>query len=235
VGGTALYLSCDKILDKARLIAGHQLEADPSDLDFEGGRYSVRGSPDRGMTIQEVAFAAFTAHNLPGDMEPGLDATTVWDPPNFTFPFGAHVAVVEVDSETGKVTLQRYVAVDDCGNVINPMIVDGQVHGGIAQGAAQALFEEVLYDDAGNLLTGTLVDYALPTAMELPSYETDRTTTPSPTNPMGVKGVGEAGTIASTPAVVNAVVDALSHRGVRHMDMPCTPLRVWNVLKEAAS
>jgi carbon-monoxide dehydrogenase large subunit len=233
VGGTAVWLSCDKIIDKAKLIAAHQLEVDASDLDFQPPRFSVKGSPDRGVTIQEIAFAAFTAHNLPEGMEPNLDATTVWDPPNFTFPFGAHVAVVEVDSETGKVTLTRYVAVDDCGNVINPMIVDGQVHGGIAQGAAQALFEEVIYDSSGNLLTGTLVDYAIPTAMELPNYDTDRTVTPSPTNPMGVKGVGEAGTIASTPAVVNAVVDALSHLGVRHIDMPCTPVRVWTQIQEA--
>ena len=233
VGGTAVYLSCDKIVEKARQIAAHHLEANPDDLEFAGGRFSVRGSPDKGITIQEVAFAAFTAHNLPPGLEPSLDEVTVWDPPNFTFPFGAHIAVVEIDSETGKVTLLRYVAVDDCGNVVNPMIVDGQVHGGIAHGVAQALLEEVVYDADGNLLTSTLVDYMIPGAPELPMFDTDRTVTPSPTNPMGVKGVGEAGTIGSSPAIVNAVVDALSHLGVRHIDMPTTPMRVWEVLAAA--
>ena len=220
-------------LDKARTIAGHQLEVSEEDLDYDGGRFAVKGSADRGMTVKEAALAAWTAHNLPDGLEPGLEATYVYDPPNFSWPAGAHAAVVEVDTETGEVDFLRYVAVDDVGAVINPTIVDGQIHGGIAQGVAQALWEEAVYDEDGNLLTGSLLNYLVPTAAELPSFELDRTTTPSPTNPLGVKGVGETGTIASPAAVMNAVVDAVAHLGVETIEMPATPERVWRALQEA--
>ena len=228
VGGTALYHSLGKVKDKARKIVAHQLEIDPADLEFKEGRFSVKGSPDRGMSIAEVIGAAWTADNLPEGVEPGLEETTYFDPPNFTFPFGCHVCVVEVDRETGKVSIERYLAVDDCGRVINPMIVDGQVQGGVAQSIGQALFEETVYDEDGQLLTGNLVDYMIPTAVEIPPIETARTETLSPTNPLGVKGVGEAGTIAATAAVVNAVCDALD---VDHLDMPLQPERVWKALQ----
>jgi aerobic carbon-monoxide dehydrogenase large subunit len=233
VGGVALYHATGKIVEKARAIVAHQLEVADEDLEYENGRFSVKGSPDQGMTVAETAFVAWAAHNLPDGMDPGLEATYVYDPPNFSWPAGCHIAVVEVDTETGDVALDRYVAVDDVGNVINPMIVDGQVHGGIAQGVAQALWEEAVYDEDGNLVTGSLLNYLVPSAAELPSYELDRTVTPSPTNPLGVKGVGETGTIASTPAVVNAVLDALSHLGVTDIDMPTTPERVWRTIQEA--
>jgi len=233
VGGTAVYLAAERVLEKARLIAAHQLEAAPEDLEYEGGAFKVRGSPHKSVPLGVIAFEAFTAHDLPEGVEPTLEASVSWDPPNFTFPFGTHVAVVDVDGETGRVELVRYVAVDDCGNQVNPLIVEGQVHGGIAQGVAQALWEEAAYDPEGNLLTTTLADYLVPAATELPSFVLGRTVTPSPTNPMGVKGVGEAGTIAATPAVVNAVVDALSHLGVRGIEMPVTPERVWRALSDA--
>lgn len=233
VGGTAVHLATQRVLDKARAIAAHQLEAAEEDLEYQGGAFRVKGSPEREMALAQVAFEAFTAHNLPDDMEPGLEAQLTWDPPNFTFPFGTHVAVVEVDPDTGRVELARYVAVDDCGNQVNPLIVEGQVHGGIAQGAAQALWEEAVYDEAGNLLTTTLADYLVPSAAELPSFSLGRTVTPSPSNPLGVKGVGEAGTIAATPAVMNAVVDALSPYGVSDLDMPATPERVWRAMAQA--
>ena len=232
VGGTAVYVATERVIDKARLIAAHQLEAAEDDLEFVGGQFNVRGSPDRAMPLAAVAFEAFTAHNLPDGMEPNLEASTVFDPPNFTFPFGTHIAVVDVDTETGQVKLQRYAAVDDCGNQINPMIVEGQIHGGIVQGVAQALWEEATYDDDGNLVSASLVDYLVPSAAEVPSFETGYTVTPSPTNPMGVKGIGEAGTIASTPAVINAICDALSPYGIRDIAMPASPQRVWEALKE---
>jgi carbon-monoxide dehydrogenase large subunit len=232
VGGVALYHAADKVIDKARAIVAHQLEASEDDLEYAAGRFSVTGSPDRGMTVPEAAFAAWTAHNLPDGMEPGLEATHVYDPPNFSWPGGAHVAVVEVDTETGAADLVRYVAVDDVGTVINPMIVDGQVHGGIAQGVAQALFEEAVYDEDGNLVTGSMLTYLVPSAAELPSFELDRTETPSPTNPLGVKGVGETGAIASPAAVMNAVVDALRPWGVEDVQMPATPERVWRAIEE---
>jgi carbon-monoxide dehydrogenase large subunit len=219
------------VIDKARAIVAHQLEAAEDDLEYAEGRFSVKGSPEQGMTVTEAAFAAWTAHNLPDGMEPGLEATYVYDPPNFSWPSGAHLAVVEVDTETGAADLVRYVAVDDVGMVINPMIVDGQVHGGIAQGVAQALFEEAVYDEDGNLVTGSLVNYLVPSAAELPSFEVERTETPSPTNPLGVKGVGETGTIASPAAVMNAVVDALAPFGVKDIQMPATPERVWRAIE----
>jgi carbon-monoxide dehydrogenase large subunit len=233
VGGVALHFACDRVREKGKKLAAHLLEVAPEDIEFAAGTYSVKGVPDKKKTIQELAFAAWTAHSLPEGMEPGFEATYVYDPPNFTFPFGAHACVVEVDTETGAVEITRYVAVDDCGNVINPMIVDGQVHGGIAQGIAQALYEEAIYDENGNLTTSSMVNYLVPSATELPNYELDRTVTPSPTNPMGVKGIGEAGTIASTPAVINAVVDALSHLGVTNVEMPASPERVWRAIEQA--
>ncbi len=233
VGGVALHYACGRVVEKAKTIAAHLLEVAPEDLEFEAGVFSVRGAPDKAKTIQEIALAAWTAHSLPEGAEPGLEATYVYDPPNFTFPFGTHICVVEVDTETGKVEIVRYVAVDDCGNVINPIIVDGQVHGGIAQGIAQALYEEAVYDDGGNLLTSSMMNYLVPAATEIPSFELDRTLTPSPTNPMGVKGIGEAGTIAATPAVMNAVVDALSHLGVRQVELPASPENVWKAIRNA--
>jgi len=234
VGGSAIWNSVDKIIAKGRKIAAHLLEADVDDVIFEDSRFSIKGSPDSKLELAEVSMMAYLAHNYPEDLEPGLMATTFYDPANFTYPFGAHVAMIEVDQETGQVKLQRYVAVDDVGNVINPMIVDGQIHGGVAQGIGQALWEEAVFDDGGQLLTGTLMDYALPRAHNLVSYELDRTTTPCPHNPLGVKGVGEAGAIASPPAVVNAVVDALKPYGVRHLDMPLTPEKVWNAMSSGS-
>ena len=233
VGGVALYHASEKVVDKARKIAAHQLEVSEDDLEYEAGRFSVKGSPDKGLHVKETAFLAWSAHNLPDGMEPGLEATYVYDPPNFSWPSGCHIAVVEVDTETGDVQLDRYVAVDDVGTVINPMIVDGQVHGGIAQGVAQALWEEAVYDENGQLLNSSMLNYLVPSAAELPSFELDRTETPSPTNPLGVKGVGETGTIASTPAVVNAVLDALEPYGVTDIDMPTSPERVWRAIQEA--
>jgi carbon-monoxide dehydrogenase large subunit len=235
VGGVALWHASQKIVEKAREIVAHQLEVSTDDLEFEGGTFSVKGSPDRAMTIQEVAFQAHAAHNLPDGMEPGLEATAVYDPPNFSWPGGAHAAVVEVDTETGDTRLVRYVAVDDVGTPVNPMIIEGQVHGGVAQSVAAALYEEGVYDDDGNLLTTTMTTYLVPSAAELPSFETDRVEAPSPTNPLGVKGVGETGTIAATPAVVNAVLDALSHLGVTDIQMPATPERVWRAIQEVRS
>ncbi len=231
VGAIAVYNSLQRIKEKARQIGAHLLEADPGDVVYEDGKVFVKGSPDRAKTIQEIAGAAALAYNLPQGMEPFLDDTAYYDPPNCTFPFGAHIAVVEVDPKTGSVQLQRYIAVDDVGKVINPMIVDGQVHGGIAQGVAQALWEQAVYDENGQLLSGTMMDYAVPKADFFPRFELARTETLSPVNPLGVKGAGETGTIASTPAVVNAVIDALSPLGIRHLDMPLTPERVWRAIQ----
>ncbi len=233
VGGSAIVKCLDKIKEKGRRIAAHLLEAGEQDLVYDRGAWSVKGAPDRKKTWSEVALMAYLAHNLPAGMEPGLEATSFYDPSNFTFPFGAHVAVVEVDPESGAVKLLRYVAVDDVGRVINPMIVDGMVHGGIAQGVGQALWEHGVYSDDGQLLSATMMDYALPKADQLPSYETDRTVTPSPVNPLGVKGAGETGTIASTPTVANAVIDALRPFGVTHIDMPLTPAKIWKAVAAA--
>jgi aerobic carbon-monoxide dehydrogenase large subunit len=233
VGGVAVGMASDAVLAKARLIAAHQLECAEDDLDLVDGSLQVRGTPTKAMTLQEIAFEAFTAHNLPDGMEPNLQGQVTYDPPNFVFPFGTHVAVVEVDEETGLVTLVDYAAVDDCGNQVNPMIVEGQVHGGIVQGAAQALWEEAVYDADGNLRNATLVDYCVPSAAEVPNFKLDHTVTPSPTNPLGVKGIGEAGTIVSTPTVMNAIVDALGPLGVTDVVMPATPERVWNAIQAA--
>ena len=233
VGGTALYLSLQKVKEKGRKIAAHQLEAAPEDVEFANGTYSVKGSPGKAKSFGEVALAAYLAHNIPADMEPGLDTTSFFNPSNFVYPFGTHVAVVEVDAETGAVALTRYIAVDDFGNVINPMIVDGQLHGGIAQGVAQALWEHGAYDSSGQLLAGSFMTYAMPKAAGLPMYETDRTVTPSPVNPLGMKGAGEAGTIASTAATANAVIDALAPFGITHLDMPLTPAKIWGAIQQA--
>src|SRR5271166_4595997 len=234
VGGLALVGACDKVVAKAKIIAAAMLEASADDLEFAAGRFSVKGDPDASKTIQEIALATFAAHALPDGVEPSLDSDATYDPDNFSFPHGTHLCAVEVDTETGFVKIRSYVAVDDVGVVVNPMIVEGQVHGGIAQGIAQALYEEGVYDDSGNLLTTTLADYLVPSAADLPSYQTDRTQTPS-SNRLGVKGVGEAGTIASTPAVVNSIVDALRPFGIRDITMPCTPERVWRAIDTASS
>ena len=233
VGAVAVYNSLQKIKAKARRIAAHMLEADVEDVVLEGGKAFVKGSPETAKTIQDIAGAAALAYDLPEGEEPFLDDTTYYDPPNCTFPFGTHIAVVEIDAETGEVSLERYVAVDDVGKVINPMIVDGQVHGGIAQGIAQALWEGAVYDENGQLQTPSLNEYAVPKADFFPPFEVERTETPTDVNPLGVKGAGETGTIASTPAVVNAVVDALAPLGIKHLDMPLTPERVWRAMQQA--
>jgi carbon-monoxide dehydrogenase large subunit len=234
VGGYAVQSACDKVVAKARKVAAHLLEASEDDLEFEGGTFSVRGSPDATKSIQDISLAVFAAHDYPEDMEPSLDSDATVDPENFSYPHGTHLCATEVDTETGQVTIRRYVAVDDIGKVINPQIVEGQVHGGLAQGIAQALFEEAVYDSDGNLKTGSLLDYYVPSAADLPTFITDRTETPATTNPLGVKGVGEAGTIASTPAVINAVVDALRPMGVDDVPLPASPMNVWRAIQAAS-
>ena len=235
VGGAAVWHASEKIIDKARAIVAHQLEVSADDLEYDDGTFRVKGSPDKEMTVKAAAWAAWTAHDLPDGMEPGLDATATFDPVNFSWPAGAHAAVVEVDMETGDTRLVRYVAIDDVGTVVNPLIVEGQVHGGITQGIAAALYEEAIYDEDGNLLNGTLAMYLMPSAAELPSYELDRTESKAADHPFGAKGVGETGTIAAAPAVINAVVDALAHLGVTDIQMPATPERVWRAIEEARS
>jgi carbon-monoxide dehydrogenase large subunit len=233
VGMTAAIKAAGKIKEKARRYAAHMLEASPEDIEIDGANYRVKGSPDKVKTIQEIAFALDLAFDAPEGMEPYLDETAYHDTPNCTWPFGTHIAVVEIDEETGVVDLVRYIAVDDVGNKINPLIVDGQLHGGIAQGVGQALWEGAIYGEDGQLLTGSMLDYPLPKASKLPTFELDETVTPSPVNPIGVKGVGEAGAIASTAAVANAVIDALSPLGIRHLDMPYTPQTVWSAIQSA--
>jgi aerobic carbon-monoxide dehydrogenase large subunit len=233
VGMTAAVKAAGKVREKARKYAAHMLEASPEDIEVVGAEYRVKGSPDKKKTIQEIAFALDLAFDAPEGMEPYLDETAYYDTPNCTWPFGTHIAVVEIDEETGTVDLVRYIAVDDVGKKINPMIVDGQLHGGIAQGVGQALWEGAVYGEDGQLLTGSMLDYALPRASWLPNFELDETVTPSPVNPIGVKGVGEAGAIASTAAVANAVVDALSPFGIRHLDMPYTAQTVWRAIQSA--
>jgi carbon-monoxide dehydrogenase large subunit len=232
VGGIAIVKAAEKVVAKAKKIAAHLLEASEDDLEFANGTFTVRGT-DKGKAIQEIAFAAFMAHDYPADMEPSLDSDAIYDPENFSFPHGTHLAAVEIDTETGQVHLRKYVCVDDVGTVVNPLIVEGQVHGGLAQGIAQALFEEANYDEQGTLVTGTFVDYTLPSAADLPNFDTAVVSTPSTSNPLGVKGVGEAGTIASTPAIVNAVLDAVRHLGVTDIEMPTTSQRVWRAIQAA--
>ncbi|MDX6683675.1 MAG: aerobic carbon-monoxide dehydrogenase large subunit [Solirubrobacteraceae bacterium] len=234
IGGVAAAHAAEKLAEKCKAIVAFNLEASVDDIEVIAGKFALAGDPDQGMTLAEVAGCAYIdASAMPEGMELGLEQTLIYDPSNFVFPFGAHVCVVDIDAATGKVDVVRWIAVDDCGPAINPMLIDGQVHGGVAHGIGQALYEQVVYDDRGQLVTGTFMDYALPTAGEIPSFETDRTETPSPSNSLGVKGIGEAGTIAATPAIVNAVVDALRHEGVSYVDMPLTPLRVWQALEEA--
>jgi len=232
VGGTAVYMAIQKLKAKASKLAAHLLQVDPGTVSFSDGKFTSSAAPGKQTSLQEVALAAHLAKSIPEDMEPGLSATSFYEPKNFTFPFGTHIAVVEIDRETGEIDFQRYVAVDDCGKQINPMLVHGQVHGGIVQSIGQALYEEVVYDDSGQLVTGTLMDYALPKAAMIPHLELDSTETPSPVNPLGAKGVGEAGTIGATPAIVAAVVDALSVFGVRHLDMPAKPEAIWQIIKK---
>ena len=233
VGGVAIALACDKVIEKAKLIAAHQLECAVEDLQFASGTFSVKGSPDRALPLAAIAFGAFTAHNLPEGCEPNLEAQVSYDPPNFSWPFGTHMCVVEVDTETGAVKILKYIAVDDCGNQINPLIVEGQVHGGVVQGIAQALFEEAVYDSDGNLKTSTLAEYLVPAASDVPAITTGHTITPSPTNQLGVKGIGEAGTIGAAPTVMTAIIDALSTLGVTSMAMPASPQTVWKTIQEA--
>ncbi len=233
VGGQAIKLAGDRLVEKAKLIAAHQLEVSAEDLEFRAGTYSVKGDPEKSTTIQTVAFEAFSAHNLPDGMEPMLGAEATVDPADFSFPHGTHLAAMEVDTETGQVRLRTYVAVDDCGVQINPLIVEGQVHGGVAQGIAQALFEGAVYDADGNLLTASMADYLLPSAADLPSFITDRRETPSTTHPLGTKGIGEAGAIASTPAIINGIIDALRPLGVSEIEMPASPQTVWRAIQAA--
>jgi carbon-monoxide dehydrogenase large subunit len=230
VGGAATAMAARKIRDKARKLAAHLLEASEDDLEWTNGKFSVKGSPDRFKTIQEIAFAAYTNH--PQGMEAGLEAVDYYDPPNLTFPFGSYICVVDIDKATGVVKVRRFVAVDDCGNIINPMIVDGQIHGGLTMGLAPALYESITYDENGNNLAGTFMDYLLPTAVETPAWETAKTVTPSPHHPLGAKGVGESATVGAPPAIANAVVDALWHLGVRNIDIPITPQKVWKILHD---
>jgi carbon-monoxide dehydrogenase large subunit len=232
VGGAALANAVKKIKDKAKLLAAHLIEAAPEDIEYEDGKFFVKGAPSRAKTIQDIALMANVAWNMPAGMEAGLEATAFYDPPNFVYPFGAHVAVVEVDRETGKVEMKKYVAVDDCGPQINPVIVEGQVHGGVVQGIGQALWEGAVYDEGGQLITGSLLDYAIPRADVLPDIDVLSTVTRSPHHPLGVKGIGEAGTIASTAAVYNAVIDALEPFGVDNLTMPLTPERVWRAMNK---
>src|SRR5499433_3316873 len=246
VGGTAVHVAMQKVKEKATKLAAHMLGAEPASVAFTEGRFTVQAAKAaaggvttkadgdvKSISFPEVALAAHLARGIPEDFEPGLSAQYFFEPKNFTFPFGTHIVEVEIDRETGEIKFLKYVAVDDCGNVINPMLVDGQVHGGIVQSIGQALYEEVVYDEQGQLVTGELMDYALPKAAQVPWFETDRTETPSPVNPLGIKGVGEAGTIGSTPAIVNAIVDALSPLGVRHLDMPIKPENVWRIIHQA--
>ncbi len=230
VAGAAAAMAARKVRDKARKIAAHLLEVSEEDLVWEPGKFSVKGAPEKTKTIQEIALAAYTNH--PQGMEAGLEAVNYYDPPNLTFPFGSYVCVVDIDKGTGEVKIRRFVSIDDCGNIINPMVVQGQIHGGLTMGMAPALLEEISYDEKGNVQGGSFMDYLVPTAMETPKWETDHTVTPSPHHPLGAKGVGESATVGAPPAIVNAVVDALSHLGVKHIDIPVTPEKVWRILKD---
>jgi len=231
VSGAATAIVARKVRERARIVAAAMLEADPADLEWEPGRWFVRGDPDQGRTIGQIAMAAYSSLELPEGVEGQLDASCVYNPPNLTYPFGAYICVVDVDPGTGKVEVRRFVAVDDCGVRINPMIVEGQVHGGLADGIGMALMENIVFDADGNCLGGSFMDYLLPTSLECPSWELGATVTPSPHHPIGAKGVGESATVGSPPAVVNAVIDALRPYGVRHADMPLTPAQVWRAIQ----
>jgi carbon-monoxide dehydrogenase large subunit len=228
--GAAAAKAAQKIREKARKIAAYLLEVREEDLEWDINKFYVKGAPQKSKTIQEIAFAAYTNH--PQGMEAGFEAVSYYDPPNLTFPFGSYICVVDIDKGTGEVKIRRFVAVDDCGNIINPMIVEGQIHGGLTMGLAPALYEEIKYDEDGNCISGSFMDYLLPTAVETPHWETGKTTTPSPHHPIGAKGVGESATVGAPPAIVNAVVDALSHLGVTHIEIPITPPKVWQILKD---
>jgi carbon-monoxide dehydrogenase large subunit len=234
VGGIAVIKAAEKVVAKAKPIAAHLLECAEDDLEFADGKFTVKGT-DTSTGIGDIALAVFAAHNLPDGIEPSLDSDATFDPENFSFPHGTHLCAAEVDTETGRIKLRSYVCVDDVGVAVNPLIVEGQVHGGLAQGIAQALFEGTEHDDSGTLTTGTFADYLLPSAADLPSFTTDRTETPATSNPLGAKGVGEAGTIASTPAVVNAVIDAVRQFGVNDIEMPLTPMRVWHAIQHGTT
>jgi len=228
--GAAAAVAARKLRDKARKIAAYLLEVSEDDLEWEPGKFFVKGAPQKAKTIQELVFAAYTNH--PPGMEAGFEATHYYDPPNLTFPSGAYICVVDIDKETGGIHVRRFVAIDDCGNIINPMVVQGQVHGGLTQGIAPAMYEELIYDEAGNILNGTLMDYLVPTAIESPKWETGHTVTPSPHHPIGAKGVGESPTVGSPPAIANAIIDALTPYGITHLDIPITPFKVWKALKD---
>jgi len=233
IGGTAIVMCIEKILAKATRLAAHILGTKPKNILFRDGKFSVRGSPKKAITIQKLAEESFVAKNLPKNFEPGMEASSFFEPPNCTYPFGTHIVAVELDRDTGDVKIVKYVAVDDCGRQINPLLVEGQVQGGIAHSLGQALMERCVYDENGQLLTGELMDYAIPRARDIPEYLMDYTMTPSPSNPLGVKGIGEAGTIGATPAIANAVIDALSPLGVKHLDLPFTPEKVWRAIAGA--
>jgi carbon-monoxide dehydrogenase large subunit len=235
IGGTAILMCIDKIIAKATKLAAHLLGAKPKNIVFRAGKFSVKGSPKKSLGWPELAAESYVAKNLPRDFEPGLEASSFFEPPNCTYPFGTHIVVVEIDRDTGAVKIVKYVAVDDCGPQINPLLVEGQVQGGIAHSLGQAFFESAVYDENGQLLTGEFMDYPLARAKDIPEYIMDSTVTPSPSNPMGIKGVGEAGTIGATPAIANAVIDALSPFGVRHLDLPLTPEKVWRAIAQARS
>jgi carbon-monoxide dehydrogenase large subunit len=233
LGGSAAYLAAQQVLEKARLIAAHALEADPEDVEYRDGTFSVRGVPDRSISWERVTRLAYVMEGPPGGIEPGLEATRFFNPGRRNVPFGVHLAMVEVDRDTGEVTVLRYLAVDDSGRLVNPLLAEGQIHGSVAQGLGQALYEAIVYSENGQPLTQSFLDYVLPRATQLPTIETARCETPSPINPLGVKGIGEAGTTAAPPAIVNAVLEALRPLGVRHLDMPLTPERIWRALRAA--
>jgi carbon-monoxide dehydrogenase large subunit len=233
LGGTAIVMCIDKIIAKARILAAHLLKAPVEQVEFQEGRFFIKGKPENALTWPQLTAESYVAKNLPKNFEPGLEASSFFEPPNCTYPFGTHIVAVEVDRDTGEVKFVKYVAVDDCGHQVNPLLVEGQVQGGIAHSLGQALFERTVYDENGQLLTGEFMDYPLPRAGDIPAYVMDSTVTPSPSNPMGIKGVGEAGTIGATPAIANAVIDALSPLGVRHLDLPLTPEKIWRAIAQA--
>jgi aerobic carbon-monoxide dehydrogenase large subunit len=231
VSGAAAALVARKVRDKAQIIASGMLEVSVADIEYEAGTFRVKGDPEKSVTIQDVAMRAHGAGDLPEGVEGGLEAQICYNPENLTYPFGAYICVVDIDPGTAQVTVRRFIAVDDCGTQINPMIIEGQVHGGLTDGVGMALMEMISFDEAGNCLAGSLMDYLIPTAMEVPDWETGHTVTPSPHHPIGAKGVGESATVGSPPAIVNAVVDALKPYGIRHADMPLTPSRVWETMQ----
>jgi carbon-monoxide dehydrogenase large subunit len=231
VSGAATALVARKVRERARIVASAMLEVSPADLEWEKGRWFVTGDPEQGASIQDIAMAARGSVELPPGIEAGLDAEIVYDPPNLTFPFGAYICVVDIDPDTGKVKVRRFIAVDDCGTRINPMIIEGQIHGGLTDGVGIALMEQIAFDEEGNCLAASLMDYLIPTSVEVPDWETGYTVTPSPHHPIGAKGIGESATVGSPPAIVGAIVDALAPFGVRHIEMPCTPGRVWEAMQ----